>query len=39
MRSSMIIETEILPKDKVELLFKEAKELASILAAARKNSQ
>ena len=35
----MIIETEILPKDKVESLFKESKELASILAAARKNSQ
>jgi len=35
----MIIETEILPKDKVELLYIEAKELASILAAARKNSQ
>jgi four helix bundle protein len=35
----LIIETEILPKDKVELLCKEAKELASILASARKNSQ
>jgi four helix bundle protein len=35
----MIIETEILPKEKVELLYKESKELASILAAARKNSQ
>lgn len=35
----MIIETELLPKDKVELLYKESKELASILAAARKNSQ
>jgi hypothetical protein len=29
----------ILPKEKVELLLKEAKELASILAAARKSSQ
>lgn len=35
----MIIATEILPKDKVEALHKEAKELASILASARKNSQ
>ena len=35
----MIIETEVLPKDKVEPLYKEAKELSSILAAARKNSQ
>jgi four helix bundle protein len=35
----MIIEAEILPKEKVELLYKESKELASILAVARKNSQ
>ncbi len=35
----LIIETNLLPKEKVEPLFKEAKELASILAAARKNSQ
>lgn len=35
----MIIETEILPEDKVEQLLQEAKELASILASARKNSQ
>jgi four helix bundle protein len=35
----MIIETEMLPKEKVQLLLKESKELASILAAARKNSQ
>ncbi len=35
----MIVETEILPKDKVELLLKEAKELASILAVARKSAQ
>ena len=35
----MIIETEILAKDKVELLYQEAKELASILAAARKSAQ
>ncbi|HET6225596.1 MAG TPA: four helix bundle protein, partial [Bacteroidia bacterium] len=33
----MIIETEILSRDKVELLLKEAKELASTLAAARKS--
>jgi four helix bundle protein len=37
--SDMIVETEILPKNKVELLLKEAKELASILAVARKSSQ
>ena len=35
----MIIETELLKKEQVEPLFKESKELASILAAARKNSQ
>lgn len=35
----MIIETEVIPKDKVELLLNEAKELASILASARKSSQ
>ncbi len=35
----MIIETKVLPKEKVEILYKESKELASILAAARKNSQ
>ena len=35
----MIIETEVLPKEKVQLLYKESKELASILAAARKSSQ
>lgn len=35
----MIIETECLSKEKVESLYKESKELASILAAARKNSQ
>jgi four helix bundle protein len=35
----MIIETGILPKEKVEPLLKESKELASILASARKNSQ
>jgi four helix bundle protein len=35
----MIIETEILPKDKVEPLLKEASELARILAAGRKSSQ
>ena len=36
---NMIIETEMLPKEKVQLLLKESKELASILAAASKNSQ
>jgi hypothetical protein len=35
----MIIETEMLPKEKVQLLLKESKELTSILAAARKSSQ
>jgi hypothetical protein len=35
----MIIETEMLPKEKAQLLLQESKELASILAAARKNSQ
>jgi four helix bundle protein len=35
----MIIETETLPRDKVDLILKEAKELASILAVSRKNSQ
>lgn len=35
----MIMETKILPKEKVELLYQEAKELASILAASRKTAQ
>src|SRR5688500_16140692 len=35
----MIMETQTLPRERVEVIYKESRELAAILAAARKNSQ